>query len=674
MKTDNIPIRTHHLSLKFVYSILVVFGLFAAGCGKEEAASSGDPMAIAKARGLSPLDVERAVKTFVPPGKFDDYYIFASGGHSGQIHIIGVPSMRILKTIPVFSTESWSGYGYGNKGIDDMLDEGSKGRATNLRWGDTHHPGLSETDGDYDGRYCYINDRANGRIAMIDLRDFKTKQILAVPNLQTSHGGVFVTPNTEYVHISAKVPKANAFSETAMGTTKADHMGKYKDLYRSVSTFLKIDQATGRFIVNESFQIELPPYNQDLSDAGKDVSMGYAFINCYNSEMATGGNKDGGTSLEAGASKNDFDFLHIINWQKAVEVVKAGKAKMINGINVISLKTAIEEGLLHLAPEPKSPHGVDVAPNGNYIVVSGKLDPHSTVYGMDLIKKAIAEKNYEGTDPFGIPILRYKAVVAGQVELGAGPLHTQFDDKGYAYTSLFLENAVVKWSLGTPYHEGDKAWKVVDKIQTSYNIGHLTLAHGDQRHPHGKYCIAMNKWSIDRHPKMGTLLPQNFQLIDVTGAKMQLLADCPIGIGEPHYAQTVSAKLFDKSIQVYPLGTDPMTMKVMDGSIQKAEDARIVRNGNTVDAYVSVIRSAFTPDIIEIKRGDKLRIHLTNIEQTPDATHGFAIPEYNINVSLDAGESALVEFTATTPGSFSMYCTEFCSALHLEMQGWILVN
>lgn len=654
--------------------MLSLVAMFVASCGKSEEAAAGDPMAIAKARGLSPADVERAVKTFVPPGKFDDYVIFASGGHSGQMHLIGVPSMRLLKTIPVFSNESWSGYGYGNQGIEEMLNKGSEGRERNLRWGDTHHPALSETDGDYDGRWCYINDRANGRIGMIDLTDFKTKQILAIPNIQTSHGGVFATPNTEYVHISAKVPKANAFSETPVGLSKKDHLEKYKDIYRGASSFLKIDPKNGRFVLDQSFQVELPPYNQDLADAGKEVSYGWAFINCYNSEMAPGGNKDGGVSIESGASKNDFDYLHIINWQKAEEVVKAGKAKKVNGISVIPIATAVAEGILYLAPEPKSPHGVDVSPDGNYITVSGKLDPHSTVYGMDLIKKAIAEKNFEGTDAFGIPILRYKAIVAGQVELGAGPLHTQYDDKGYAYTSLFLENAVVKWSLGAPYHTGDKAWKVVDKITTSYNIGHLTTAHGDTRHPHGKYCIAMNKWSIDRHPKMGTLLPQNFQLIDLTGAKMQLLADMPIGVGEPHYAQTASMKLFEKSLQVYPLGTDPMTMQVAKGAILKPEDTRIERNGNTVDVYLSLIRSSFTPDLIEVKRGDRVRIHVTNIEQTPDATHGFAIPEYNINLSLDAGEAALIDFIASKPGSFSMYCTEFCSALHLEMQGWIIVS
>jgi nitrous-oxide reductase len=140
---------------------------------------------------------------------------------------------------------------------------------------------------------------------------------------------------------------------------------------------------------------------------------------------------------------------------------------------VISLETAIAEGLLYLAPEPRSPHGVDVAPKGDYITVSGKLDPHTTVYGIDLIKKAIADQNFEGKDRYGVPILKFDAVVAGKVEVGAGPLHTQYDAEGNAYTSLFLESAVAKWSLGEPYHSGDEAFKLVDKVSIHYNIGHL---------------------------------------------------------------------------------------------------------------------------------------------------------------------------------------------------------
>ncbi len=106
----------------------------------------------------------------------------SSGGHSGQVFVFGVPSMRLLKVIPVFTPDAWQGYGYGSDQGNVVLGEGSDPAKSNpLAWGDTHHPALSETEGDYDGRFLYINDRANGRIGMVDLRDFKTKQIYDVP-------------------------------------------------------------------------------------------------------------------------------------------------------------------------------------------------------------------------------------------------------------------------------------------------------------------------------------------------------------------------------------------------------------------------------------------------------------------------------------------------------------
>ncbi len=420
---------------------------------------------IAQSRGLSPEDAARAIKTFVAPGGRDEYMLFASGGHSGQVHVIGVPSMRLMKTIAVFTPEPWQGYGYGadwseislgsqngnghgphaNGNGDGIADPNGNGPKEPLRWGDSHHPALSETDGKYDGRWLYINDRAHGRIGMVDLSDFRAKQILQVPNLQTSHGGIFATPNTQYVHISSKVPALKAWNASRGQTvTLDDHLNRYADIYRGYSTFVAVDPQTGRMDLKRSFQIELPPYTQDLADAGKGVSDGYAFINSYNVEMATGGIQQGRPPIEVGASELDFDYLHIINWKKAEEVVAAGKFTELNGIRVIGLETAVAEGLLHLAPEPRSPHGVDIAPKGDYITVSGKLDPHATVYSIDLIKKAIEAKNFEGKDRYGVPILKFEAVVAGKVELGAGPLHTQYDNQGNAYTSLYLESAVAK--------------------------------------------------------------------------------------------------------------------------------------------------------------------------------------------------------------------------------------
>ena len=343
-----------------------------------------------------------------------------------------------------------------------------------LRWADTHHPALSETDGEYDGRWCYINDRANGRIAMIDLRDFKTKEIFDVPNIQTSHGGCFVTQNSEYVHISSMTP---------MLIDKSDIDGSLDDfgnLFRGYSTFMAINPDTGRFDHDRSFQVELPPYTQDLADSGKLVSHGWVFINSYNTEMATGGNTEGNAPLEVGASQADYDYMHVINWKKAEEVLQAGKSKNIGGMRVIPLDVAAAEGILFLVPEPRSPHGVDVAPNGAYMTVAGKLDPHVTVYGFDKLLKAIEDKDYEKVDDYGVPVLRFDSVVAGRVELGAGPLHTQYDADGYGYTSLFIESAVAKWSLGEPYHSGDEAFKLVDKVNVHYNIGHLL--HDGGRH------------------------------------------------------------------------------------------------------------------------------------------------------------------------------------------------
>ncbi|NJR43235.1 MAG: hypothetical protein HC767_11835, partial [Akkermansiaceae bacterium] len=165
---------------------------------------------------------------------------------------------------------------------------------------------------------------------------------------------------------------------------------------------------------------------------------------------------------------------------------------------------------------PRSPHGVDVAPNGAYMTVSGKLDPHVTVYGFDKVLAAIEAEDFEGKDAYGVPILKFASVMAGQVEVGAGPLHTQYDDKGYGYTSLFLESAVAKWSLGEPYHSGDAAFKLVDKVSIHYNIGHIAAAHGDTVKPHGKWVVGMNKWAIDRFQEVGPLLPQNFQLVDIS--------------------------------------------------------------------------------------------------------------------------------------------------------------
>lgn len=648
-----------------VISLLVglIGGRLSGGLG-----GAGSLATTAAARGMTVAEAEGALKAFTPPGKYDEYVMVASGGHSGNLHLVGVPSMRLLKTIPVFTPESWSGYGQGADWSETVLAEGSSDKqAREIKWGDAHHPGLSETNGEYDGRFVYINDRANGRIGMVDLRDFKTKQILDVPNMGTSHGGVFVTPNSDYAHISSMTP----VPQTTDGYAPLD---QYKDKYRGMSSWLSIDPQTGRLDVAKSFQIELPPYNQDLADAGKLASDGFGFINSYNTEMATGGVSEGGAAIETGASQRDFDYLHIIDWKKAAEVAAAGKAENRNGMRVIGLDTAIAEGLLYFAPEPRSPHGVDVSPDGNYISVGGKLDPNVTIYDIELIKAAIANKNFDGADPFGVPILKFDAVVAGKVEVGLGPLHTQYDGKGNGYISLFLDSAIAKFSLGPKagVKAGDE-FKLLEKVKVNYNIGHLAATEGDTVAADGRYLVALNKWSIDRFPVLGTLKPQNFQLIDLTEPTMRVLADMPIGFGEPHYTQIIKTSRLNRAIETYPPGTDPLTLTTSSVATEPGKE-RVERKGDTVHVYMTAMRSHFTPDILRVKKGDKVVLHVTNIEEAADATHGFAIPAYNLQASLDPGEVVTLEFTADKAGSFAFYCTEFCSALHLEMQGWLLIE
>ncbi len=656
-------------------ALLVCMIAFVPGCGGSEegapassqsGANDGNTTeAIVAERNLSPDDVRAALLTYQPSGRIDDYIMFASGGHAGQVFVIGMPSMRLLRSIAVFTPESWQGWGFGVG--EDILAQGNIA-GKEIRWGDTHHPALSETNGDYDGEWLFINDKAHARIAVIDLRDFETKQIIKNPIAINDHGGAVVTPNTEWVIEGGQYA-------TPLGWDYAP-IEEYNDSYRGSVTFWKFDREKGRIDPDRSFAMELPPYWQDIFDAGKLVSDGWVFGNSFNTELATGGIEDGNAPFEAGASQRDADYMHIINLKKAAKVYEAGKFTRVKGFPVISLQTSIDEGLLFFTPEPKSPHGVDVAPKGDYIVISGKLDPHVTIYSFKKMMQAIADKNWTH-DQYGVPILDFDAVVEAQVEVGLGPLHTQFDNRGYAYTSLFLDSQVARWTLGGAYSDlhDEPDWSVAAKTSIHYNVGHIAAVGGDTVNPGGKYLVSLNKWSVDRFFTTGPLLPQNFQLLDIggDGDKMQLLYDMPMGVGEPHYAQIIKADKL-KPWKVYPeIGWDPATQSVSPYAVMPGEE-RIERNGKNVDVYMSVVRSHFNPEHVEVNQGDHVTWHLTNVERALDATHGFAIPAYGINLSLEAGEALTIEFDADLPGTFTFYCSEFCSALHLEMTGYFRVK
>ncbi|MEK7257000.1 MAG: nitrous oxide reductase, partial [Bacteroidota bacterium] len=338
------------------------------------------------------------------------------------------------------------------------------------------------------------------------------------------------------------------------------------------------------------------------------------------------------TLLEVNASQNDKDFVAAVNWKKAEEYLAQGKAKDFpanyvhnvydeathtgKSTTMKTVKVLIPSecpGLVYLLPTPKSPHGVDVDPTGEYIVCSGKLSADITAHSFTKMQKAIEDKAFDG-EVGGVPVLKYDAVVGGTVkEPGLGPLHTEFDANGNAYTSFFISSEIVKWKVGT--------WEVLDRVPTYYSIGHLNVPGGNSAKPEGKYVVALNKITKDRYLPTGPELTQSAQLYSIDGDKMQLLLDFPT-IGEPHYAQSISAdRIRPKSKQFYKLGENKHPYVA-----PTEKDVKVERQGNVVHVKMTTIRSHFAPDNIEgIKVGDKVYFHVTNLEQDYDVPHGFAV-------------------------------------------------
>jgi nitrous-oxide reductase len=579
-----------------------------------------------------------AEKVYVPLGEKDEYYLFASGGHSGQMFIYGVPSMRRIRTVPVFSLDSATGYGW-DKHTKEMLG--------GYTWGDLHHPAFSETNGDYDGKYMFATDVANSRAAVMDLKTFTVKDIIDVPNTSGPHCAAFVTENTEYLFLPTRfsVPIGNQY----------ESLDDYSEKYRGVMSAVTFDEKNEK--LNIAYQVALPPWSYDLSDAGKKISKDWAVITTYNTEEAT-------TNLEINASKEDRDFIVLINWRQLENMVKEGKYDDVGGQKMIFPEK--HKGAIYLVPVAKSPHGVDVTPDGKRFIASGKLAPALTVFSFEKAFKAIENKDFAG-ERNGIPILNYESVVEREVnpENALGPLHTQFDDKGMAYTTMFISSEIVKWDPNTG--------EVIDRVPVQYSPGHAVSAEGDTVSPDGKYLVSLNKLAKDSYLSVGPSHPESMQLIDISGEKMEVIQSAPVD-PEPHYGQMIKADKI-KTIEVYEKDEQNPY------AVYNQKDARIVRKGNEVHVYGIAMRSKFIfdakakrPDVIEVNEGDKVFVHLTNIDLDEDITHGFAINRYDINIEVQPGQTNTVEFVADKPGTYPLYCTNFCSALHQEMTGYLLVK
>ncbi|MAB49314.1 MAG: nitrous oxide reductase [Flavobacteriaceae bacterium] len=630
------------------YVLAIAVSAFLVNCGNNNNTKNSSAMTSSKAE-----------KVYVAPGEHDEYYGFMSGGYSGNITVYGIPSGRMLKEIPVFSQFPTSGYGYSEE-TKPMLNT-SFGF---VPWGDSHHPDISQTNGELDGRWIFINENNTPRIARVSLATFETEEIIEIPNSAGNHASSFITENTEYIVAGTRFAVPNPQKDMPINEMK----GKFKGPLSFVSI-----ADNGR--LNLDFQLNMPGFNYDLSHPGRGKSHGWFFFTSYNTEEAN-------TLLEVNASQNDKDFIAAINWKKIVEYVKNGGGTKVDGKyahNIYDEKThtassTIKEGVISVDPRdvegsvfyipiPKSPHGCDVDPTGQYIVGSGKLSTDLSVYDFDKIQTAIANKDYEG-DAYGIPILSYENTLAGVVQQpGLGPLHTEFDGKGNAYTTFFISSEVVKWKLGT--------WEILDRQPTFYSVGHLMIPGGNSRKPFGKYLIAMNKITKDRYLPTGPELEHSAQLYDISGDKMELLLDFPTH-GEPHYAAGIRADIIkEKSKKYYELAENEHPY------VAKSEaDAKVTRNGNEVHINMTMIRSHFAPDNIEgIKVGDKVYFHLTNLEQDFDVPHGFSMIGANTSeILVMPGQTKTIVWEPKREGVWPFYCTDFCSALHQEMQGYIRVS
>lgn len=605
---------------------------------------------------------DAASKAYVAPGKYDEFYNFVSGGFSGQMSAYGLPSGRLLRVIPVFSVDPEKGYGYSEE-TKPMLNT-SHGF---VPWDDLHHVQLSKTNGEYDGKWAFGNANNTPRVARIDLKTFRTAEIIELPNSGGNHSSPFITENTEYVVAGTRfsVPMDDANGDVPINS--------YKKNFKGTLSFISVGKEEGKMEI--AFQIECPGVNFDLSRAGKGVSHGWFFFSTYNTEQAN-------TLLEVNASQRDKDFVMAVNWKKAEEYIKAGKGKKqvvkyahntysdITHSATSEIKTEVIvldskefKDICYFIPCPKSPHGCDVNPTGEYIVASGKLAAVIPVFSFEKIQKAIAAKDYDG-DYEGIPVIKYESALFGEVKKpGLGPLHTEFDANGNAYTSMFVSSEVVKWSV--------KDLKVLDRVPTYYSIGHLCVPGGDTKTPYGKYLIAYNKITKDRYLPTGPELSQSAQLYDISGEKMKMILDFPT-IGEPHYAQACPADLLkDKSVKIFKIGENKNPYVSMG-----EKETKVVRDGKKVHVNMTAIRSHLTPDNIEgIKMGDEVYFHITNLEQDWDVPHGFAIKGANNGeLLIMPGETSTLKWTPDRVGIFPFYCTDFCSALHQEMTGYVRVS